>query len=207
MKASTYPLVAALLAGAAVLSAPTFAHAAAPAAASQAAAADRPPLPDTTDEAFNEECLAAHNSYRVRHGAPPLALDDAAIAHAARRARAVSTQDGPGTPPGQGSRGYGENRYWTATYEEEPATCAEAVKLWYEARWTGGYDWDRPGHSPGTASFTQVVWKDSDVLGCGRASGRPEGGEAYQTYIVCGYGPAGNVVGRFRANVGEPLGG
>ncbi|WP_199835793.1 MULTISPECIES: hypothetical protein, partial [unclassified Streptomyces] len=36
------------------------------------AADTRPPLPDTTDEAFNEECLAAHNSYRAQHGAPPL---------------------------------------------------------------------------------------------------------------------------------------
>ncbi len=81
------------------------------------------------------------------------------------------------------------------------------MKLWYEQRWTGGYDWDRPGYSPGTGAFTQVVWKDTDVLGCGRASGHPEGREPYQTFIVCSYGPAGNIIGRFRANVGEPVGG
>ncbi|MFH9705770.1 CAP family protein [Streptomyces luteogriseus] len=165
------------------------------------------PLPDTTTEEFNEECLAAHNSYRARHGAPPLVLDDAAVAHAMQRAAAASTLDGLSTPPGPGSRGYGENRYWFATYENEPATCAEAVKLWYEARWTGGYDWDRPGYSPDTGSFTQVVWKDTDVLGCGRASGHRDGGEAHHTFIVCSYGPAGNIIGRFRANVGEPIGG
>ncbi|MFF5438140.1 CAP family protein [Streptomyces achromogenes] len=170
-------------------------------------AADVPPLPDTTDEAFNEECLAAHNQYRARHGAPPLVLDDAAIAHAVQRAQAASTQESGMSVPSPGSRGYGENRFWLATYENEPATCSEAVRLWYEARWTGGYDWDRPGYSPGTASFTQVVWKDTDVLGCGRASGTRPGGEAHQTYIVCSYGPAGNVIGRFRANVGEPVGG
>lgn len=171
------------------------------------AADERPPLPDTTDEAFNEACLAAHNSYRAQHGAPPLALDDAAIAHAVRRAQTVSTLDGLSTPPGPGSTGYGENRFWFATYEDEPVSCEEAVRLWYEARWTGGYDWDRPGYSPDTGTFTQVVWKDTDVLGCGRASGRPEGGESLQTFIVCSYGPAGNSIGRFRQNVGEPVGG
>ncbi|WP_208639807.1 CAP domain-containing protein, partial [Streptomyces tricolor] len=58
------------------------------------AADERPPLPDATDEAFNAECLAVHNQYRARHGAPPLALDDAAVAHAMDRARTASAQDG-----------------------------------------------------------------------------------------------------------------
>jgi hypothetical protein len=163
----------------------------------------RPALPDATDEAFNGECLAAHNAYRARHGAPPLVLDDAAVAHAIRRAQLASTQEG--LTPSPGPRGFGENRFWFATYEEEPASCEEAVRYWYEARWTGGYDWDRPGYSPDTASFTQVVWKSSEMLGCGRAAGRAAGGEAYETYIVCSYSPAGNVIGRFRADVGEPI--
>ncbi|MER7190546.1 CAP family protein [Streptomyces flaveolus] len=168
------------------------------------AADARPPLPDATDEAFNQDCLAAHNRYRARHGAPPLRLDDEAVAHAARRAQAASTQDG--LAPSPAAAGWGENRYWFATYEDEPASCEEAVRLWYEARWTGGYDWDRPGYSPGTGSFTQVVWKSTDRLGCGRSAGKPDGGESYQTYIVCSYGPAGNVIGRFRENVGQPIG-
>ncbi|MCE0446579.1 CAP domain-containing protein [Streptomyces tricolor] len=65
------------------------------------------------------------------------------------------------------------------------------MRLWYEERWTGGYDWNRPGYSPDTGSFTQVVWKSTDTLGCGRAAGRPAGEESYRTYIVCAYGPAG----------------
>ncbi len=52
------------------------------------------------------------------------------------------------------------------------------MRRWYEARWTGGYDWDRPGYSPDTGPFTQVVWKDTEKLGCGRASGTPEGEES-----------------------------
>ncbi|MFB9467229.1 CAP family protein [Streptomyces cinereospinus] len=205
MKATRHLLAAVVLAGAAIMPAPALARAAAPAPVSQAPDG-RPPLPDATDEAFNQECLAAHNSYRARHGAPPLSLDDAAVAHAVQRAQAASANDGVTTPPGPGSKGYGENRYWFAAYEDEPATCEEAVRLWYEARWTGGYDWDRPGYSPDTGTFTQVVWKDTDVLGCGRAAGRVPGEEAYQTYIVCGYGPAGNIIGRFRDNVGAPTG-
>jgi hypothetical protein len=45
------------------------------------------------------------------------------------------------------------------------------------------------------------------VLGCDRASGHPEGEESHQTFIVCSYAPAGNIIGQFRANVGEPVGG
>lgn len=108
---------------------------------------------------------------------------------------------------GPGPEGLGENRFGFATYEDDPASCDEAVRLWYEARWTGGYDWDRPGYSPGTGTFTQLVWKDTDVLGCGRASGTRQGADSHQTFIVCSYGPAGNITGRFRENVGEPLGG
>jgi hypothetical protein len=93
--------------------------------------------------------------------------------------------------------------YWFATHEDEPASCEEAVRLWYEVRWTAGYDWDRPGYSPGTGSFTQVGWKSADRLGCGRAAGKPDGGESYRTCIVCSYGPAENVIGQFRENVGR----
>ncbi|MEU1315000.1 CAP domain-containing protein [Streptomyces tibetensis] len=126
-----------------------------------------------------------------RHGAPPLALDDAAIAQAMQCAQSAWTLDGLSTPPGPGPKGYGENRYWFATCENGPASCAEAVKRCYEAGWTGGYDWDRPGYSPDTASFTQVAWKDTDALGGGRASGHREGGESHQTFIVCSYAPRG----------------
>jgi hypothetical protein len=193
MKATTRVLAALALAGAATLSAPA------------AQATDpRPPLPDTTDAAFNQECLTAHNTYRALHGADPLTLDDTAITHATRRARAASTQDGLSTPPAPAPGSYGENTFWSATHDDDPASCEEAVRLWYEARWTGGYDWNRPGYSPDTGSFTQVVWKTTDVLGCARASGRPEGAESYQSYVVCAYGPAGNIAGRFRENVGAP---
>ncbi|MDV6290912.1 CAP domain-containing protein [Streptomyces sp. UP1A-1] len=168
------------------------------------AADERPPLPDRTDEAFNEDCLAAHNRYRARHGAAPLRLDDAAVAYAVRRAREASAQEGGALTPG--ARGWGRTASGSLGYEHEPATCEEAVRLWYEQRWTGGYDWDRPGYAPDTASFTQVVWKATDTLGCGRAAARRNAEDAYQTYIVCSYRPAGNVVGRFAENVGEPVG-
>ncbi|MFJ7345757.1 CAP family protein [Streptomyces sp. NPDC101110] len=196
--------MAAVLAGAGLLPVPGFANAAAPKAMPKAAQ-QRPPLPDTTDEAFNQECLAAHNSYRARHSAPPLTLDDAAVEHAKARAQAGSTRSGLAQPPEPETQGYAELRHWIATSEDEPVSCAEAVRLWYESRWTGGYDWNQPGHSPDTAPFTQVVWKSTTTLGCGRAAGRVPGEEGFQTYIVCGYAPPGNIIGKFRDNVGAPV--
>jgi hypothetical protein len=42
---------------------------------------------------------------------------------------------------------------------------------------------------------------------CGRPSGHREGEESHQTFIVCSYAPPGNIIGRFRDNVGAPIGG
>ncbi|MEV6104947.1 CAP domain-containing protein [Streptomyces sp. NPDC051940] len=161
----------------------------------------RPPLPDATDEAFNEACLTAHNAYRARHGALPLVLDDAAVAHARRRAADASTVEGPGAVPGSRA-GYGENRYWSASYEDEAAACAAAVDLWYDG--VAHYDWANPGFTRGAGTFTQLVWKSSRKLGCARAAGRAPGAEWHETYVVCAYSPAGNITGRFPANVAAP---
>jgi hypothetical protein len=42
-----------------------------------------------------------------------------------------------------------------------------------------------PGH------FTQIVWRASTTLGCGKATGK-DGND----YVVCNYDPAGNIAGR-----------
>jgi len=51
----------------------------------------------------------------------------------------------------------------------------------------------------GTGHFTQVVWKESRVLGIGRAE--VEQGDKKCAYIVGRYKPAGNMGGSFKENV------
>lgn len=64
-----------------------------------------------------------------------------------------------------------------------------------------GYDFQRPGFEPVTGHFTQVVWKDSKVLGIGKAEGERHGLKC--TYVVARYKPAGNFIGQFSENVGK----
>ena len=65
------------------------------------------------------------------------------------------------------------------------------------------YDYDNPGFSPNTGSFTQVIWAKSSEIGCARCSGLFNAG--YETYVICKYFPSGNVKGQFEANVPPPL--
>jgi len=49
-------------------------------------------------------------------------------------------------------------------------------------------------------SFTQVVWKSSQYLGCAKATSSNG-----WTYVVCDYDPPGNYVGLFKENVLPPV--
>jgi hypothetical protein len=57
-----------------------------------------------------------------------------------------------------------------------------------------------------TGHFTQLVWKDTTSVGCGRTecNGRDDGG-APGWYLVCEYWPHGNVIGAFEENVQEQV--
>ena len=45
----------------------------------------------------------------------------------------------------------------------------------------------------------KMVWKTTNRVGCGRVTKEEYGG--LMTYIVCNYGPKGNVPGLFNKNV------
>lgn len=66
-----------------------------------------------------------------------------------------------------------------------------------------GYNFNKGHFSSGTRDFTQVVWKNSTVLGMGQATGTKN--DMQCTYIVARYKPAGNFIGEFKENV--PKGG
>lgn len=62
-------------------------------------------------------------------------------------------------------------------------------------------------NSPGdfskeTGHFTQLVWKNTTSVGCGRTECNGDGGnKAPGWYVVCEYYPPGNVVGAFTSMV------
>lgn len=71
--------------------------------------------------------------------------------------------------------------------------AAGAVTGWYDE--VAEYDFDNPGFSARTGHFTQVVWTDSEQLGCGVTS--CNGGEIW----VCRYSPSGNYRGQYKDRV------
>ncbi len=121
--------------------------------------------------------------------------------------------------------GYGENLYWNANSRNVLGSGSQGVKAWYQISSKVNYllyiffffdvptykrydevkyyNFNSPGFSGRTGHFTQVVWKSTTLVGCARCGGWGSGW--YETYVVCNYRPAGNIVGDnnryFRENV------
>ena len=150
--------------------------------------------PDT--EARNEEkpapaaenpWVAAHNEYRKQHCAPPLTwspeLAKAAQAWADHLRKADCAFEHSRTR-------YGENLAGGTSGALDPAS---SVEMWY--REVDKYDFKRGGFSMDTGHFTQLVWADTQHVGCGMTTCKG------LDIIVCNYDPPGNVEGAYRTNV------
>ncbi|KAM7190794.1 CAP domain containing protein [Naviculisporaceae sp. PSN 640] len=73
-------------------------------------------------------------------------------------------------------------------------TVSGCVELWGNER--DMYDFGNPGFDKATGHFTQLVWKDTTDVGCGRKWC----GEK-RWYLVCEYWPRGNILGQFEKQV------
>ncbi|KAI1076197.1 CAP domain-containing protein [Whalleya microplaca] len=63
------------------------------------------------------------------------------------------------------------------------------------------YDFGNPGFGEATGHFTQLVWKTTTTVGCGRRLCPRAAG----WYLVCEYWPRGNVIGAFAEDVSGPV--
>lgn len=96
---------------------------------------------------------------------------------------------------------YGEN---IAIGCSDAASCVDA---WGNER--GEYDFSSPAFTETTGHFTQLVWKDSTTVGCGRrlCTGSSSSEKNTGWFLVCEYWPRGNIIGRFGEEVGRQVGG
>jgi uncharacterized protein YkwD len=133
--------------------------------------------------------LAEHNTVRARHCAAPLAWSPRLAAVAQRWAEHLR-DDGCGFDHSDSP--YGEN----LAAGEGTLDAAAVVGMWAEEE--RAYDFGRGGFSMDTGHFTQVVWRDTTAVGCGRTA--CNGLDLW----VCNYDPPGNVAGGHRANVSPP---
>src|SRR5262249_26727591 len=129
----------------------------------------------------------AHNRVRAKHCAPPLRWS-ATVAASAQKG-ASHLRDAGCALAHSGGR-YGANLApGTAGMLDAPAV----VGMWYDE--IKRYSFRNGGFSMKTGHFTQVVWRETTQLGCGRT--QCGGIDLW----VCQYDPPGNVQGQFRENV------
>lgn len=145
-----------------------------------------------TDE-YNKVALDTHNMHRQKHGVPDLVWD----ANLAREAKEWADN----CWFEHSSKPYGENIALMQSIKE-------SVDAWYSE--VSQYDYNKPGFSRGTGHFTQVVWRNTQRVGCAttqcpniRGFGDGAGRPGFIT--VCEYSPAGNVSTQFPRNVTRPL--
>lgn len=139
-----------------------------------------------------EELLDRHNKYRCMHKTPLLEWDAEVAAMAQRHADKGQMGHSSRSERTINGESCGENIAWgMPTYSGLQSTDA-----WYdEIKNTPGGKGKVTGFGGGTGHYTQVVWKGSTKIGCGR--GKANNGDLW----VCQYCPAGNFMGKYEQNV------
>lgn len=171
-----------------------------------------------------DQILAAHNRWRARHQVPPLAWSPDLARYAQAWAEVLVTsfpglllhsEGADGVRPEAerlGYGGWGENLSWTSAVrwsdgqvelrtDWTPETVVDgwgSEVVWYDFA-TGDC---APDADPGCGHFTQLVWRGSATVGCGRAVGDDKA----QVW-VCSYDPPGNWTDEYTENVRPPTGG
>lgn len=145
------------------------------------------PAPASSPTAWIE----AHNRLRARHCAPPLAWSPKLAQVAQKWANTLRDK---GCAFGHSGGNYGEN---LAAGTIGTLDAESVVKMWYDE--IAHYKFPDGGFSPETGHFTQVVWRGTSQLGCGRSLCKT------MEIWVCEYDRPGNWEGQYRANV-LPLG-
>ncbi|RWA13894.1 hypothetical protein EKO27_g1223 [Xylaria grammica] len=148
-----------------------------------------PAIPSTvpefvSDAAFTSAILNSTNVYREAHNASEVVWNETLEAFAADYLDEV----GAGCTFAHSGGPYGENL--AIGY----ANATASVEAWGdEGR---KYNFRKPGFSEATGHFTQLVWKNTTDVGCGRRLCGERG-----WYLVCEYWPRGNVIGAFQDEV------
>ena len=93
-----------------------------------------------------------------------------------------------------GNQNYGENLYYCYSSNSICVTGEAASQAWYDE--VKDYDYSNPGFSSTTGHFTQLVWKDTEEIGCGAACNSNN-----KCYVTCNYYPPGNYLSEFEDNV------
>ncbi len=163
-----------------------------PVAAARPAQPEQPARPAATGlDAESQQLLDHHNRYRAQHCAAPLTWSPK-LAQAAQQW--ANTLKAKGCAFEHSGGPTGEN---LAAGTSGALDAKATVAMWYDE--IKGYSFKQPGFSMQTGHFTQVVWRGTKSLGCGKS--QCKGLDIW----VCEYDPPGNWEGQYRQQV-LPLG-
>ncbi len=133
--------------------------------------------------------LDRHNAHRAEHCAAPLRWSSELQAHAQDWANQL--RDAGCAFEHRPNNRFGENlSFFAPVGSRSPEDIATG---WYSE--VSQYDFGRGDFDFHTGHFTQLVWRDTQAIGCGLS--RCNGGEIW----VCNYDPPGNMIGSFRSQV------
>ncbi len=143
-----------------------------------------------------EALVEAHNRWRAEVGSPPLAWSADLAATASWWAENLKARRGCRMEHSPGPAG--ENLYWASPWRYadgrrrvQDVAAAQPVDRWAKEK----ADYDREGGRCAAGRqcghYTQVVWRETREVGCGKAV-CDDGSQVW----VCHYRPAGNIVGR-----------
>ncbi|KAK3692994.1 extracellular scp domain-containing protein [Podospora appendiculata] len=186
-------LLAVVLLSAVVESAPAYPAVIAAVAATSVRSPQPVPISQSpqfvSDADFTAAILNSTNHFRHQHNASAVTynatLDQFATAYLdANRDCTFAHSGGP----------YGEN---IALGCSDVQGCVDA---WGNER--AKYDFDHPDFVEDTGHFTQLVWRNTTAVGCGRKLCGEKG-----WFLVCEYFPRGNVLGAFGDAVGRQVDG
>jgi uncharacterized protein YkwD len=137
---------------------------------------DVPEFNDT--ELFTSAVLNSTNTYRSQHNASDVTWNDTLADFASDYLEEGDCEfEHSGGPYGENlAMGYGN--------------ATASVEAWGNER--DEYDFDDGEFSTETGHFTQLVWKNTTDVGCGRRLCGTSG-----WFLVCEYWPPGNVIGEF----------
>jgi pathogenesis-related protein 1 len=142
--------------------------------------------------------LAAHNRWRAEVGVGPLAystqLESSAQAWANQLMKTNQCQMRHSESAGR----YGENLYWSSAVEWSDGrrelgkvAPSNVVDAWGSEKRDYSYQNNSCASGKVCGHYTQLVWKNSQQVGCARAIC----GDSKEQVWVCQYQPAGNWVG------------
>lgn len=138
------------------------------------------------DDAFTSAVLNSTNFYRTEHNASDVTwnttLEEFAVDYLDENGCEFEHSGGP----------YGENLAWG--YPNATAS----VEAWGDER--DDYNFRRGKFEKETGHFTQLVWKNTTDMGCGRKLCDRS------WYLVCQYWPRGNVEGQYQEMVHQQVG-